>query len=198
VLAKYIWRDATSLHGAYIRETMGKQTVCEGVFKSFRTGRLERELKMVQLSATRCSCIAILWARLVSFAAITLCVASQRMFIVVSKYFFMIQSGNFWIHPRMKLSHFGSVRIEVKFYPFLTEHHARKTYWGSGGVALRILNIGTGRRPVVSSTPPAALPHWVWNPNTHCTGGWMGPRACLEALAMRKCSIIAPAGSVWP
>jgi hypothetical protein len=33
-------------------------------------------------SATRCSCIAILWASLVSFAAITLCVASQRMSVV--------------------------------------------------------------------------------------------------------------------
>jgi hypothetical protein len=32
----------------------------EGVSKSFGTGRLERELQMVQLSATRCSCIAIL------------------------------------------------------------------------------------------------------------------------------------------
>jgi hypothetical protein len=32
----------------------------EGVPTSFRTGRLERELQMVQLSATRCSCIAIL------------------------------------------------------------------------------------------------------------------------------------------
>jgi len=31
----------------------------EGVSKSFRTGRLERELKILQLSATRCSCIAI-------------------------------------------------------------------------------------------------------------------------------------------
>jgi hypothetical protein len=39
----------------------------------------------------------------VSFAAITLCVASQRVFIVVSVYFFMTQSGNFWIHPRMNL-----------------------------------------------------------------------------------------------
>jgi hypothetical protein len=38
---------------------------------------------MVQLSATRCSCIAILWVSLVSFAAITLCVASQRLFVVV-------------------------------------------------------------------------------------------------------------------
>jgi hypothetical protein len=32
----------------------------EGVSESFRTGRLERELQMIQLSATRCSCIAIL------------------------------------------------------------------------------------------------------------------------------------------
>jgi hypothetical protein len=65
--------------------------VCEGVSKSFRTGRLERELQMVQLSATRCSCIAILWVWLVSFAAITLCVASQRMFIVVV--YFVINSA---------------------------------------------------------------------------------------------------------
>jgi hypothetical protein len=55
----------------------------EGVSESFRAGRLERELQMVQLSATRCSCIAILWASLVSFAAITFCVASQRVFVVV-------------------------------------------------------------------------------------------------------------------
>jgi hypothetical protein len=32
----------------------------EAVSKSFQTGLLERELQMVQLSATRCSCIAIL------------------------------------------------------------------------------------------------------------------------------------------
>jgi hypothetical protein len=34
--------------------------VYEGVSKSFWTGRLERELQMVQLSATRCNCIGIL------------------------------------------------------------------------------------------------------------------------------------------
>jgi hypothetical protein len=39
---------------------------------------------MVQLSATRCSCMAVLWVSLVSFAAITLCVASHRVFVVVS------------------------------------------------------------------------------------------------------------------
>jgi hypothetical protein len=61
----------------------------EAVSKSFRTGRLERELQTVQLSATRCSCIAILWVILVSFAAITLCVASQRVFVFV---YFVIDS----------------------------------------------------------------------------------------------------------
>jgi hypothetical protein len=58
-------------------------TLYEGVSKSFRTGRLERELQMVQLSATKCSCIAILWVSLVSFAAITLCVACQPVVVVV-------------------------------------------------------------------------------------------------------------------
>jgi hypothetical protein len=43
---------------------------------------------MVQLSATRCSFIANLRISLVSFAAITLCVASDRVFIVV--YFVII------------------------------------------------------------------------------------------------------------
>jgi hypothetical protein len=55
---------------------------------------------MVQVCATRCSCIAILWIGLVSFAAITLCVVSW-VFVVV--YFVIIQSGNFWIYPRIKL-----------------------------------------------------------------------------------------------
>jgi hypothetical protein len=73
----------------------------ECVSISFRTDRLEQELQMVQLSATRCSCIAILWVSLMSFVAITLCVASERMFIFVSVYFIMTQSGNFWIHPHM-------------------------------------------------------------------------------------------------
>jgi hypothetical protein len=62
----------------------------DGVSKSFRTGRLERELQMVQFSATSCSCIAILWVILGSFATINLCVASQRVFIAVV--YFVIDS----------------------------------------------------------------------------------------------------------
>jgi hypothetical protein len=42
------------------RVYLTQSAMYEGVSKSFRTGRLERELQMVQLSATRCSCIAIL------------------------------------------------------------------------------------------------------------------------------------------
>jgi hypothetical protein len=61
--------------------------MCACVSKRFRTCRLERELQMVQLSSILCSRIAILWVSLVSFAVITLCVASQRVFIVVSVYF---------------------------------------------------------------------------------------------------------------
>jgi hypothetical protein len=64
----------------------------EGVSKSFRTGRLERELQVVQLSATRCSYIAILRVSLVGFAAITLCVAYQRVFIFVVVVDFFIDS----------------------------------------------------------------------------------------------------------
>jgi hypothetical protein len=61
----------------------------EGVSKSFRTGRLGggRELQMVQLSAIRCSCVAILWVSLVSFAAIIFCVTSQWAVPKVSVYF---------------------------------------------------------------------------------------------------------------
>jgi hypothetical protein len=74
--------------------------VIRGCIQKFPDGRLERELQMEQLPATRCSCIAILWVSLVSFAAITHCVASQRVFIVVV-YFVMTQSRNFWIYPRI-------------------------------------------------------------------------------------------------
>jgi hypothetical protein len=37
-----------------------KKEAYEGVPKSFRTGPLERELQKMQLSASKCSCIAIL------------------------------------------------------------------------------------------------------------------------------------------
>jgi hypothetical protein len=76
---------------------IGGGVAYESVPKSFRTGRLERELQMVQLCATRCSCIAILWVSLVSFAVITLRVASQRCLLLLLLLFILLstQSGKF-------------------------------------------------------------------------------------------------------
>jgi hypothetical protein len=94
-------RNSLNFEGIKFRKDW-HSPVYEGVSNSFRTGRLERELQLVQLSATRWSCIAILWVSLVSFATITLCIAFQRVFIVImSVYFVMSRSGNFWIHPCM-------------------------------------------------------------------------------------------------
>jgi hypothetical protein len=63
------------------------------VSKSFQTGRLERELQVVQLCATRRSYMAILLVSIVSFAAITLYVTSQRVFIV----YFVIDSVSIFL-----------------------------------------------------------------------------------------------------
>jgi len=93
----------------------------EGVSKSFRTGRLELELQVVQLSATRCSCIAILWVSLLRFATITLCVASQPVFIVVSIYSLSTQSGNVWIHPRISSVYFKESRRKRVFQPMWSD-----------------------------------------------------------------------------
>jgi hypothetical protein len=85
--------------------------------KPFRTGLLERKLQMVQLSATRCSCIAILRVSLVSSAAVYLCVASQRLFIIV---YFVIDSfrkrlniPSYLIYPT-----FGEIALHMNHCPW--------------------------------------------------------------------------------
>jgi hypothetical protein len=47
---------------------------------------------------------------------------------------------------------------KVKLLLCLTEHHAMKTYGGSGDIAPRILDLGTRRRWVVSFTPRPLYP----------------------------------------
>jgi hypothetical protein len=41
----------------------------------------------------------------------------------------------------------------------LIQHHAMKAYWGSGGIAPGILNLGTRRRWVISFTLRPCVPH---------------------------------------
>jgi hypothetical protein len=100
------------------------QYIYEGVSKSFRTGRLERELQMVQLSATRCSCIAILWVSLMSSAAIILCVTSQWVFIVVVAYFVIDSARKLLDTP----SYWGRGSTEKRFF-FCSSPHADRP-WG--------------------------------------------------------------------
>jgi hypothetical protein len=106
-------------------------SVYEGVSKSFGTGHLERELQMVQLSATRCSCIAILWVSLVSFAAITFCVASQRLIPKVSVYFVIDYVWKLldasWYTPMAQLA--LNVNTSLLLYLLCTRKR-----WGGGGV----------------------------------------------------------------
>jgi hypothetical protein len=35
------------------------------------------------------------------------------------------------------------MKVKVKLSVCLTKHHTMKTYWGSGGIAPRILDLGT-------------------------------------------------------
>jgi hypothetical protein len=40
-------------------------------------------------------------------------------------------------------AHHWSLLLKVKLSLCLTEHHAMQAYWGSGGIAPRILDLGT-------------------------------------------------------
>jgi hypothetical protein len=60
-----------------------------------------------------------------------------------------------------------------------------KAYWGSGGIAPRILNLGARWRWVASFT------HWRFTPRetasgTHRIGNWVGPRAGIDTVVKRK------------
>jgi len=80
----FFWTQSIAQNGFYLAS---KTVATRGCIQILQTGRLERELKMVQLSATRRSCIAILWVSLVSFAAITLWMQQQWIIPKVSVYF---------------------------------------------------------------------------------------------------------------
>jgi hypothetical protein len=49
--------------------------------------------------------------------------------------------------PEAGVAHVINIRlveVKVKLFLCLTKHHAMKTYWGSGGITPRILDLGTG------------------------------------------------------
>jgi len=61
----------------------------------------------------------------VNFAVITLCVASQRVFIVVAVYFVIDSIRKFWILPHMYVSR---IRTRVTGVP-LVDDHTRLGSW---------------------------------------------------------------------
>jgi hypothetical protein len=58
----------------------------------------------------------------------------------------------------------------------LTNHHAINAYWGSGGIAPRILYLGTRWRRVFSSRPGRFTPK-ERAPGNHWIGGWVGSKS---------------------
>jgi hypothetical protein len=73
----------------------------------------------------------------VSFAAITLFVASQRVFIVV--YFVMTQSGNFWVHPRTYVVPRLDVTEPCRHILGTVWHEEGKTYHLTGHTKLPVV-----------------------------------------------------------
>jgi hypothetical protein len=70
----------------------------------------------------------------------------------------------------------------------LTEHHAMKAYWVSGGIPPHILDFGIRWRWVVNFTLLPLYPQTKGPLVTHWIGGWVGPRAGLDAVVKRKIS----------
>jgi hypothetical protein len=68
-----------------------------------------------------------------------------------------------------------------------------KTHW-SGGIAPRILNLGTRWRWVVSLTPRPLYTPGERAPGTHWIGDLVSPRAGLDAVTKRKIPSLPPPG----
>jgi hypothetical protein len=70
--------------------------VYDGVSKIFRTGRLEQEQQMVQLSATRCSCITILLSQSSEFCRHnSLCCFSATVYCSKGIFRYRLSPGTF-------------------------------------------------------------------------------------------------------
>jgi hypothetical protein len=68
---------------------------------------------------------------------------------------------------------------------FLTKHEAMKAYWGSGSIAPHILTTALDGGEWSASRPGRFTPREE-DPVTHWIGGWVGPRAVLDAVVKRK------------
>jgi hypothetical protein len=135
---------------------------------------------MIQLSATRCSCIAILWLSLVSFAAIALCVASQQVLLLSSSSSSSIslstESGNFWRQPRISLSIFCMKKSVKKLYPekrhviyLMYQCFVQATVFeGTSNIWLTNWMEQSLSWELDSYSASEETPHLLWNLKVHC------------------------------
>jgi hypothetical protein len=72
---------------------------------------------------------------------------------------------------------------KVKSSLCLSKHHAMKTYWGSGLHAFLTSALDGGEW---SASWPSRFTPRERASGIHWIGGWMGPRAVLDAVVMRK------------
>jgi hypothetical protein len=88
----------------------------------------------------------------------------------------------------------GLARVgKVKLYPVpLTEHHAMKTYWGSGGIAHAFLTSALVGGAWFASRPGRFIPR-ERAPGTHLIG-WVGPRSdwtvILKVLMLKTRAVV--------
>jgi hypothetical protein len=130
---------------------------------------------MVQFSATRCNCIAILWVSLVSFATITLCVTSQRVFIVN----FVIDSVRKLLDTPSYLHNIKGKVVPVLFLNWASRHESVLGEWKYSSTRSLTSALDGGEWSASWSgcfTPRERAP------GTHWIRGWVGPRAVLDAV----------------
>jgi hypothetical protein len=117
--------------------TLYNNIIYDGVSRSFRTGRLERELQIAKLPATRCSCIAILWVSLVSSATITLSTS-----VYYCKCIFRYHSARKLLDTPSYNNIYDTVSskaIEIKLLRVWNKMYSLQTQYGISGQYLGLL-----------------------------------------------------------
>jgi hypothetical protein len=77
------------------------------------------------------------------------------------------------------------LKVKVKLSLCLTKHHAMKTYWGVEVYLHEFLAPALDGGEWSASLPGLLTPR-ERAPGSHWIGGWVGPRAVLDAVVKRK------------
>jgi hypothetical protein len=88
------------------------------------------------------------------------------------------------------------VNVKLSLCFFLTEHHSMEAYWGSGGIAPRIFDVGTIWKWMVSFIP---RPLYLQGKSTPCTHRRLGePQNWIGHGRKRKTLSLPPPPAIEP